>query len=276
MRLHVDVAGPPDGVPVVFLHGVSGSMRTYAWLPEEVTEGRRIVRVDLRGHGRSAHAPGAYDVDSYGEDVVRGAARDGGPPRRARRPFAGRRGRLVGGPGAPRARDGRLPGGPAAVHGRAGRARAQRRGPHLPDHPRHGRALEGRGRRRRRGRRPAGRGALRPGPLAHVGRGAGRRRARRARRGAAADGPRRAGGSGGPLDARPHRHHLARLGARLRAGRRRREGLGLPDAPRRAPGHLAPRRGDRPRRRRRPRHPRRARPSRRLRRRARGFLAAHA
>jgi pimeloyl-ACP methyl ester carboxylesterase len=70
VRLHVDVAGPSDGVPVVFLHGVSGSMRTYAWLPEEVTEGRRIVRVDLRGHGRSAHAPGAYDIDSYGEDVV--------------------------------------------------------------------------------------------------------------------------------------------------------------------------------------------------------------
>ena len=70
MRLHVEAAGPDDGAPVVFLHGVSGSMRTYAWLPEEIAEGRRIVRVDLRGHGRSEHAPGAYDVDSYGEDVV--------------------------------------------------------------------------------------------------------------------------------------------------------------------------------------------------------------
>ena len=39
-------------------------MRTYAWLPAEITEGRRIVRVDLRGHGRSEHAPGAYDVDA--------------------------------------------------------------------------------------------------------------------------------------------------------------------------------------------------------------------
>ena len=32
MRLHADVDGPPDGAPVVFLHGVSGSTRTYAWL----------------------------------------------------------------------------------------------------------------------------------------------------------------------------------------------------------------------------------------------------
>jgi pimeloyl-ACP methyl ester carboxylesterase len=70
VRLHVEAAGPEDGAPVVFLHGVSGSMRTYAWLPEEIARGRRIVRVDLRGHGRSEHAPGAYDIDSYGEDVV--------------------------------------------------------------------------------------------------------------------------------------------------------------------------------------------------------------
>jgi esterase len=70
VRLHVEAAGPEDGTPVVFLHGVLGSMRTYAWLTGAITEGRRIVRVDLRGHGRSEHAPGAYDVDSYGEDVV--------------------------------------------------------------------------------------------------------------------------------------------------------------------------------------------------------------
>jgi esterase len=70
VRLHIETAGPEDGAPVVFLHGVLGSMRTYAWLPEEIAAGRRIVRVDLRGHGRSEHAPGAYDIDSYGEDVV--------------------------------------------------------------------------------------------------------------------------------------------------------------------------------------------------------------
>ena len=70
MRLHVEATGPEDGAPVVFLHGVSGSMRTYAWLTGAITEGRRIMRVDLRGHGRSERAPGAYDIDRYGEDVV--------------------------------------------------------------------------------------------------------------------------------------------------------------------------------------------------------------
>jgi pimeloyl-ACP methyl ester carboxylesterase len=70
VRLRVEVEGPRDGAPVVFLHGVSGSMRTYAWLPPEIADGRRIVRVDLRGHGRSEHATGSYGVDRYGEDVV--------------------------------------------------------------------------------------------------------------------------------------------------------------------------------------------------------------
>jgi pimeloyl-ACP methyl ester carboxylesterase len=54
----------------VFLHGVSGSSRTYGFLPEEVCRGRRIVKVDLRGHGGSEHVPGTYDVDRYGEDVA--------------------------------------------------------------------------------------------------------------------------------------------------------------------------------------------------------------
>jgi esterase len=70
VRVHAVATGPEDGTPVVFLHGVSGSMATYAWLPAQIADGRRIVRVDLRGHGRSGHAPGRYDVDDYGEDVV--------------------------------------------------------------------------------------------------------------------------------------------------------------------------------------------------------------
>jgi pimeloyl-ACP methyl ester carboxylesterase len=70
VRLHVEVEGPQEATPVVFLHGVSGSTLTYAWLPGEIADGRRIVRIDLRGHGRSEHAPGTYDVDRYGEDVV--------------------------------------------------------------------------------------------------------------------------------------------------------------------------------------------------------------
>jgi pimeloyl-ACP methyl ester carboxylesterase len=68
--LHVEVEGPDDGTPVVFLHGVSGCRKTFGWLPPEITAGRRILRVDLRGHGESDHAPGTYVIDRYGEDVA--------------------------------------------------------------------------------------------------------------------------------------------------------------------------------------------------------------
>jgi pimeloyl-ACP methyl ester carboxylesterase len=70
VELNVEVEGPTDARLVVFLHGVSGCSRTYDFLPPEITTGRRIVRVDLRGHGHSDHAPGTYAIDRYGDDVV--------------------------------------------------------------------------------------------------------------------------------------------------------------------------------------------------------------
>jgi pimeloyl-ACP methyl ester carboxylesterase len=70
VELHVELEGPEDGAPVVFLHGVGSSGRTWEWLPDQLRRGRRIVRVDLRGHGRSDHAPGTYVLPRYGADVV--------------------------------------------------------------------------------------------------------------------------------------------------------------------------------------------------------------
>jgi pimeloyl-ACP methyl ester carboxylesterase len=70
VQLHVRDDGPRDAPAVVFLHGVAGSSRTYDWLPPEIVDGRRILRVDLRGHGESSHAPGTYAVDGYSADVA--------------------------------------------------------------------------------------------------------------------------------------------------------------------------------------------------------------
>jgi pimeloyl-ACP methyl ester carboxylesterase len=68
--LHVELDGPDDAAAVLFLHGVGSSGRTWEWLPDELTRGRSIVRVDLRGHGRSDHEPGAYVLPRYGADVA--------------------------------------------------------------------------------------------------------------------------------------------------------------------------------------------------------------
>ena len=61
VAVYEEVAGPVDGPPVMFLHGVTASARTWAWLPDEIARGRRVVLVDLRGHERSDHAPGSYE-----------------------------------------------------------------------------------------------------------------------------------------------------------------------------------------------------------------------
>ena len=203
MRLHVEVDGPPDGAPVVFLHGVSGSMRTYAWLPGEIAEGRRIVRVDLRGHGGSEHAPGTYDVDRYGEDVV-GALREtvGRPAVLVGHSLGGvvawwvaqRHPELVGG---------RLPRGPAAVHGRG------RPSTRTTARCRSSRAILA------AVERWKAQGMTAEQAAAELAAAPDRARRmcddvpRRAGRGAAAHGPRRPRGRDRPLDARPHRHRLA-------------------------------------------------------------------
>jgi pimeloyl-ACP methyl ester carboxylesterase len=55
--------------PVVFLHGVAGSRRTYDWVPPTVA-GHAVVRPDFRGHGDAPRTPGAYLIDDYVADAL--------------------------------------------------------------------------------------------------------------------------------------------------------------------------------------------------------------
>jgi pimeloyl-ACP methyl ester carboxylesterase len=71
MRLHVESAR--DGAPILFLHGVAGSSRTYAWLS---VNGHRL---DFRGHGASDRAPGTYRLSDYVADAVEVLERLGQP-----------------------------------------------------------------------------------------------------------------------------------------------------------------------------------------------------
>lgn len=68
--LYVDVSGPDDGPAVLFLHGVTASGRVWDWLPAAVTAGRRVIKLDFRGHGRSDRAPGTYLLPTFADDVA--------------------------------------------------------------------------------------------------------------------------------------------------------------------------------------------------------------
>ncbi|WP_416061431.1 alpha/beta fold hydrolase [Rhodococcus indonesiensis] len=57
-------------VPVLLVHGMGGDGRTWDRFARSLlAAGRRVVAVDLRGHGRSARAA-SYRFDEFGADVL--------------------------------------------------------------------------------------------------------------------------------------------------------------------------------------------------------------
>jgi pimeloyl-ACP methyl ester carboxylesterase len=68
---YIEIPGP--GLPLVLLHGVTGSLEAYLPLFEELGQIAHIYALDFRGHGLSGHvhAPDEYRVQDYGQDLQR-------------------------------------------------------------------------------------------------------------------------------------------------------------------------------------------------------------
>jgi pimeloyl-ACP methyl ester carboxylesterase len=71
VTLTADVSGPPDGRPVLLLHG--GGQTRHSWHHTATTlgaDGYRVYNLDLRGHGESDWAPdGNYHIEAFAADV---------------------------------------------------------------------------------------------------------------------------------------------------------------------------------------------------------------
>jgi pimeloyl-ACP methyl ester carboxylesterase len=82
LTLAADVGGPPDGPPVLLLHG--GGQTRHSWSGTFrilVDAGWRASSVDLRGHGGSDWAPdGDYTLDGFSADVSALARAQARPP----------------------------------------------------------------------------------------------------------------------------------------------------------------------------------------------------
>jgi pimeloyl-ACP methyl ester carboxylesterase len=80
LRIAADIAGPPDGPLVVFMHGGGQSRSAWAVAARSAAEaGYRAVSIDLRGHGHSDwSAEGDYHFSSYARDVAAIIAAAGG------------------------------------------------------------------------------------------------------------------------------------------------------------------------------------------------------
>ncbi|MBJ6763556.1 alpha/beta hydrolase [Myxococcaceae bacterium JPH2] len=60
------------GTPVVFVHSLGGSARQWAAQVRHLRDSRRVIAVDLCGHGRSPAPPeGRYDIEVLGEELAR-------------------------------------------------------------------------------------------------------------------------------------------------------------------------------------------------------------
>ena len=79
VSLHALVDGDPSAPPVVLLHGITSSVRTWEWLVPHLTPNHRTIRLDFRGHGQSDRAPGEYHLDGYVSDAAAACRFAGGP-----------------------------------------------------------------------------------------------------------------------------------------------------------------------------------------------------
>ena len=73
-------AGPAGGPPLVLLHGVTGRWQTWLSVMPDLAVRWRLFALDLRGHGRSGRAAGAYRIMEYAADVIALLRRQAGEP----------------------------------------------------------------------------------------------------------------------------------------------------------------------------------------------------
>jgi len=64
---YVEVEGPSP--PIVFLHGATDSLTSYLASIRMLDGAARMLAMDFRGHGLSAHAAGAYRVRDHAADL---------------------------------------------------------------------------------------------------------------------------------------------------------------------------------------------------------------
>ncbi|MEH0825297.1 MULTISPECIES: alpha/beta fold hydrolase [unclassified Micromonospora] len=68
LRLWYEVHG--DGLPLVLLHGGYGAVETFAPILPALTRRRRVIAVDLQGHGRTADVDRPLRYETMAEDIV--------------------------------------------------------------------------------------------------------------------------------------------------------------------------------------------------------------
>src|SRR3954449_7210836 len=69
-ELFVDITGPENGPAIVFCHALGGDLSMWDRQVPQFADRYRIVRYDLRGHGRSPQPASPFNLERLGADVV--------------------------------------------------------------------------------------------------------------------------------------------------------------------------------------------------------------
>jgi pimeloyl-ACP methyl ester carboxylesterase len=81
---YLDFGGPPGSPPVVCVHGLGGSALNFGLLGPRLADARRVLAVDLLGHGRSAPGDptlsGADTLDALVDQIARFVREVAGSP----------------------------------------------------------------------------------------------------------------------------------------------------------------------------------------------------
>ena len=60
---------PGGSEPLVLLHGITDSAKTYEPLADQISDRFKVYALDFRGHGESDKPDSLYDTDAYADDV---------------------------------------------------------------------------------------------------------------------------------------------------------------------------------------------------------------
>ena len=57
VTLNVELAGDESAPPLLLLHGITASLRSWEWFVPALSDRFRVLSLDFRGHGKSGRAP---------------------------------------------------------------------------------------------------------------------------------------------------------------------------------------------------------------------------
>src|SRR5688572_2341793 len=62
--------GDPDGIPLILLHGVTDSHRSYEPVLAELPPSIRAIALTMRGHGDAGKPEAGYAAEDFAGDVI--------------------------------------------------------------------------------------------------------------------------------------------------------------------------------------------------------------